>query len=286
MKKSIVNDFFIFFCIVKVSKQTRRFVNYKAIISNSYKAGSCHLIGNNRHPLQPHHLSSSGWPLSDSLVTDFMRSRQTNWPCWHKCDSLGRGHKVKVNKLTWLTWEWFLWFWGHEVKGEWTHLGSEVMRAKVNELTLPTQVIPWMEVMRSRWTNWPGWHEGGSLGADTCYKVTVPIQLWHQDRGLLPLTAFCLQRIPFWRNWYTLQEITSCQMPQQWENRWEERWVAQKSTIKALVHFLTQSWDLIRCCRKPVERTDEIGLETIFLVHSISSKLLYLTTESEGGLGP
>ena len=35
-----------------------------------------------------------------------------------------------------------------------------------------------------------------------------------------------------------------------------------------------------------MERTDEIGLETIFLVHSISSKLLYLTTESEGGLGP
>ena len=32
-------------------------------------------------------------------------------------------------------------------------------------------------------------------------------------------------------------------------------------TIKASIRFLTQSGDLLSCCKKPKERTGEIGLE-------------------------
>ena len=38
--------------------------------------------------------------------------------------------------------------------------------------------------------------------------------------------------------------------------------------LKVPIHSLTQSCGLISCCGKPVEPTDEIGLEMIALVRS------------------
>ena len=40
------------------------------------------------------------------------------------------------------------------------------------------------------------------------------------------------------------------------------------SRLKAPIHSLTQSCDPISCCGKPMERTNEIGLEMVSLVHS------------------
>ena len=55
--------------------------------------------------------------------------------------------------------------------------------------------------------------------------------------------------------------------------------------IKATIHFPTQSCDPISCYGKPVERTNEIGLEMISLVPSTVSRCNRsdLTTESESG---
>ena len=42
--------------------------------------------------------------------------------------------------------------------------------------------------------------------------------------------------------------------------------------LESPIHILTQSCDQISCCGKPVERTNEIGLDMTSLVHSAGFK--------------